>query len=56
MAMSLRTDVMLGSYLIYEGEQNDVPFREWHLDAMKRLAPFTVGQYWGDSDQTRRER
>jgi hypothetical protein len=23
-----------------------------HLDAMKRLEPFTV---WGDSDQTRRE-
>jgi hypothetical protein len=22
---------------------------------MKRLEPFTVGQYWGDSDQTRRE-
>ena len=55
MAMSLRTDVMLGSYLIYEGEQNDEPYREWHLDAMKRLEPFTVGQYWGDSDQTRRE-
>jgi hypothetical protein len=55
MAMSLRTDVMLGSYLIYEGEQNDEPFRKWHLDAMKRLEPFTVGQYWGDSDQTRRE-
>jgi hypothetical protein len=55
MAMSLRTDVMLGSYLIYEGEQNDQPYREWHLDAMKRLEPFTVGQYWGDSDQTRRE-
>src|SRR4029077_16536130 len=55
MAMSLRTDVMLGSYLIYEGEQNDEPYREWHLDAMKRLEPFTVGQYWGDFDQTRRE-
>jgi FAD/FMN-containing dehydrogenase len=55
MAMSLRTDVMLGSYLIYEDEQNDKPYTAWHLDAMKRLEPFTVGQYWGDSDQTRRE-
>jgi hypothetical protein len=55
MAMSLRTDVMLGSYLIYEGEQNDGAYMEWHLDAMKRLEPFTVGQYWGDSDQTQRE-
>ena len=55
MAMSLRTDVMLGSYLIYEDEQNDEPYSVWHLDAMKRLELFTVGQYWGDSDQTRRE-
>jgi FAD/FMN-containing dehydrogenase len=55
MAMSLRTDVMLGSYIIYEDEQNDEAYRAWHLDAMKALEPFTVGQYWGDSDQTRRE-
>jgi hypothetical protein len=55
MAMSLRTDVMLGSYIIYEGEQNDEAYRAWHLEAMKALEPFTVGQYWGDSDQTVRE-
>ena len=55
MAMSLRTDVMLGSYIIYEGGQNDEAYSAWHLDAMKRLESFTVGQYWGDSDQTRRE-
>jgi FAD/FMN-containing dehydrogenase len=55
MAMSLRTDVMLGSYLIYVDEQNDGAYSAWHLDAMKPLEPFTVGQYWGDSDQTRRE-
>jgi FAD/FMN-containing dehydrogenase len=55
MAMSLRTDVMLGSYIIYQGEQNDDAYRAWHLAAMKRLEPFTVGQYWGDSDQTQRE-
>jgi len=55
MAMSLRTDAMLGSYIIYEGEQNDEAYRAWHLEAMKALEPFTVGQYWGDSDQTVRE-
>lgn len=47
MAMSLRTDVMIGSYIIYTGEQNDDAYRAWHLDAMKPLEPFTVGQYWG---------
>jgi hypothetical protein len=41
MAMSLRTDVMLGSYIIYEGAQNDEAYSAWHLDAMKRLEPFT---------------
>jgi FAD/FMN-containing dehydrogenase len=55
MAMSLRTDAMLGSYIIYEDEQNDEAYSAWHLEAMKPLEPFTIGQYWGDSDQTRRE-
>jgi hypothetical protein len=55
MAMSLRTDVMIGSYIIYTGEQNDDAYRVWHLDAMKPLEPFTVGQYWGDSDQANRK-
>jgi hypothetical protein len=55
MAMSLRTDVMLGSYVIYEDEQNDEAYGAWHLEAMKALEPFTVGQSWGESDQTRRE-
>jgi FAD/FMN-containing dehydrogenase len=55
MAMSLRAEVMLGSYIIYEGEQNDQAYSAWHADAFKRLEPFTVGQYWGDSDQTQRE-
>jgi len=47
MAMSLRADAMIGSYIIYEGEQNDDAYRAWHFDAMKALEPFTVGQYWG---------
>jgi len=55
MAMSLRTDAMLGSYIIYEDEQNDEAYSVRHLEAMKPLEPFTIGQYWGDSDQTRRE-
>jgi FAD/FMN-containing dehydrogenase len=55
MAMSLRAEVMLGSYVIYDGEQNDDAYKTWHRDAMKALEPFTVGQYWGDSDQTERE-
>jgi hypothetical protein len=55
MAMSLRGEVMLGSYIIYEDEQNDDSYGAWHLDALKPLEPFTIGAYWGDSDQTQRE-
>ena len=36
-------------------EQNDEAYRAWHREAMTALEPFTVGQYWGDSDQTVRE-
>jgi FAD/FMN-containing dehydrogenase len=55
MAMSLRGEVMLGSYVIYAGEQNDDVYGAWHLDAMRPLEPFTLGAYWEDSDQTQRE-
>src|SRR5712691_2397264 len=55
MAMSLRTDLMIGSYVIYEHERDDEAYRRWTLDAMRPLEPFTVGQYWGDSDQLHRE-
>jgi hypothetical protein len=55
MATSLRTDAMIGSYIIYKDAQNDEAYRAWHLDAMKPLEPFTVGQYWGDSDQANRD-
>jgi hypothetical protein len=55
MAMSLRGEVMLGSYVIYEGEQNDQAYSAWHADSFRPLQPFTIGAYWGDSDQTQRE-
>jgi FAD/FMN-containing dehydrogenase len=55
MAMSLRGEVMLGSYIIYDGKQNDQAYRAWHADAFEPLQPFTIGAYWGDSDQTQRE-
>jgi hypothetical protein len=54
-AMAQRAEVMLGSDVIYEGEQDDHAYKTWHRDAMKTMEPFTVGQYWGDSDQTQRE-
>jgi FAD/FMN-containing dehydrogenase len=55
MAMSLRTDLMVGAYIIYTDPADDEHYRQWALDAMKPLEPYTVGQYWGDSDQEHRE-
>ncbi len=54
-AMSMRTDLMVGAYVIYPDPADDEKYRQWALDAMKPLEPFTVGQYWGDSDQEHRE-
>jgi FAD/FMN-containing dehydrogenase len=55
MAMSLRTDLMVGAYIIYANAEGDEHHRQWALDAMKPLEPYTIGQYWGDSDQEHRE-
>ncbi|MDO9398025.1 MAG: FAD-dependent oxidoreductase, partial [Herbiconiux sp.] len=54
-AMDLRTDLMVGAYIIYSNEEDDEHYRQWALDAMKPLEPYTAGQYWGDSDQEHRE-
>jgi FAD/FMN-containing dehydrogenase len=53
-AMSLKTDVMVGTYVIYEDPANDDTHRDWLLSAMGDLESLTVGQYWGDSDQQNR--
>lgn len=54
MAMDLETDMMVGAYVIYSQEEDDERYRQWSLEAMAPLNPFTVGQYWGDSDQAHR--
>lgn len=54
-AASMSTDVMIGTYLITEDDSRDADNRAWLLAAMADLEPFTVGQYWGDSDQATRE-
>jgi hypothetical protein len=54
MAAGLQTELMVGSYIIYPNESDDTTYRNWSSAAMKPLEPFTVGQYWGDSDQQHR--
>ncbi|WP_109529420.1 FAD-binding oxidoreductase [Nocardia aurea] len=51
MAMSLRTNVMVGAYIIYQDAADDDRYQDWLLSAMGELEPLTIGQYWGDSDQ-----
>lgn len=55
MAMTLQSRLMVGAYIIYEDEADDENYRDWSLSAMAHLQPYTVGQYWGDSDQQHRE-
>ena len=53
-AMSLHTEVMIGVYLVYGDEADDELYDTWSREAMTGLEPFTIGQYWGDSDQEHR--
>jgi FAD/FMN-containing dehydrogenase len=55
MAASLMTELMVGSYTIYEEAAADDVHRDWALSAMADLNPLTVGQYWGYSDQQLRQ-
>ena len=55
MALSLQTDVMVGAYLIWEDPALDEEHSSWLREAMRDLEPYTVGQYWGDSDQQHRQ-
>ena len=55
MAMSLTTELMVGTYVIYENEEADTRLKDWLQGAMGSLEPHTHGQYWGDSDQLHRE-
>jgi len=54
-AMDLGTDLCVGAYIIHEDESADQKLRDWLRNAMGELEPYTVGQNWGDSDQTFRE-
>lgn len=55
MAMSLYGECMIGAYVIYENAEDDDKYHGWLQQAMQPLQPYTIGQYWGDSDQTFRE-
>lgn len=55
MAMSLTTELMVGTYVIYQNAEADQRLKGWLHEAMASLEPFTHGQYWGDSDQLHRK-
>lgn len=55
MAMSLTTELMVGTYVIYEIGDADERLKNWLQGAMAPLESNTLGQYWGDSDQLHRE-
>ncbi len=55
MAMSLSTELCVGKYTIYKNIEDHGRMQDWLRDVMGQLEPYTVGQNWGDSDQTFRE-
>jgi hypothetical protein len=55
MAMSLRGECMIGAYVIYDSQEDDDKYHQWLQEAMQPMQPYSIGQYWGDSDQTFRE-
>lgn len=55
MAFSVQSEIYLASYVLWEDPADDERCQAWLVDAMADLEPVTVGQYLGDSDQSRRQ-
>ena len=52
MALSVQSDLYFATYVVCESPDEDGPCQSWVSDTMRRLAPFSVGCYLGDSDLT----
>jgi len=55
MAFSLQSEIYLASYVLWADAADDERHIGWLEQAMADLEPVTVGQYFGDSDHTRRQ-
>ena len=52
MALSVQSDLYFATYVVCESPDEDGPCTSWVSGTMRRLAPFSVGCYLGDSDLT----
>ncbi len=52
MALSVQSDIYFAAYVVGESPAQDGSCRSWVDDTMRRLTPFSVGCYLGDSDFT----
>jgi FAD/FMN-containing dehydrogenase len=52
MALSVQSDIYFATYVVGDSPAQDGACRSWVDDTMRRLAPFSVGCYLGDSDFT----
>jgi len=50
MALSVQGDIYFATYVVGDSPAADGACRSWVDDTMRRLAPFSVGCYLGDSD------
>lgn len=54
MAFDLQSEIYFSAYTVWEDEADDVRMMAWTSSAVKKMEPWTVGQYIGDSDFGRR--
>jgi hypothetical protein len=50
MALSLQSEVYFSVYTLWATPEEDASCREWLLNEMRRMQPFSTGYYLGDSD------
>jgi len=55
MALSLQSEIYFSAYTVWEDEADDELMQAWTASAVRTMEPWTVGQYLGDSDLSRRE-
>lgn len=55
-AFSMQSDIYMSMYNLWEDPGDDAYNERWVRAQMKRIQPYTVGQYLGDSDFTAHQR
>lgn len=55
MAFSMQSEIYFSAYTVWEDEADDARMQAWTANAVRTMERWTIGQYLGDSDLSRRE-